>query len=441
MVWTRGQPQDYDDFARIAPGWGWQDLLPYFRKLENHSLGSDEMRGAGGPIDITIHPGRSALSEAVIRAGEGLGLTRKEDLNRAEQEGIGYLPTNIDARGERVSSARAFLKPACRRSNLTVETLTRVDRVMFTGGRATGVETSGPRGSRTFQATREVILCAGGIASPLLLQRSGVGEPSHLQSLGIPVVHAAAAVGENLREHWLLDVQFRLRDRRLSDNDQFSGLNLVRNALQYLLFRKGRMAWGSHEIGAFVRTSPHLDRPDAQIMYAPYSLDLDAPTLAFEREPGMQIFGYLLRPQSRGRIRIKAPDAAAPPSIEPNYLSHPADRKGSADAIRTIRRLAAQPALAELLAGETAHTASATTDEEIVEAFRRYGQAGYHVCGTCTMGPEGAVVDERLRVRGVAGLRVVDCSVFPQTPSCNTNAPVMAVAWRASNLILDDQRG
>lgn len=438
MVWTRGQREDWDEIAREAPGWGWDHLLPCFRQLENHALGADDLRGSGGPIDITIHPGRSALSEAVIQSGQSLGLKRKDDLNRLEQEGIGYLPTNIDARGERVSAARAFVEPARKRPNLAVRTLTRADRLLFDGRRAVGVETSSEKqGRRTFRARREVIVCAGGIASPLLLQRSGIGDGSHLQNLGVPVVHHQSAMGENLREHWLLHVQFRLRDRALSYNDQFGGLNLVRHSLNYLLRRRGPMAWGSHEVGAFVRTRPELDRPDAQLMYAPYSLELDSPELVFEREPGMDLFGYVLRPESRGHIRITSADPAAAPAIHPNYLSDARDRTASLDMVRTIRRLAAQPALAALIVGETHHTASAQTDAEILEAFRRYGQAGYHVCGTCRMGGEDAVVDERLRVRGVDALRVMDCSVLPKTPSCNTNAPVMAAAWRAADLILE----
>jgi choline dehydrogenase len=248
-------------------------------------------------------------------------------------------------------------------------------------------------------------------------------------------------VGENLSEHWLLHLQFRLRDPRLSHNREFSGLRLAQNALRYLLFRKGVMASGSHEIGAFVRTRPELTRPDAQLMFASYSLDLDADVIGFEREPGMQLFGYLMRPESRGRIAIRSADPDAPPQITPNYLADPRDRAGSVAMVRYIRRLAQQAPLAGLLAGETPHTAGAQRDEEIIDAFRRYGQAGYHVCGTCAMGQDAAaVVDERLRVRGVERLRVIDCSIFPRTISGNTNAPTMAAAWRASDLIAQDHR-
>lgn len=438
MVWIRGQPADWDQIASLGnPGWSWAEMARCFRSLENNALGDNGVRGVGGPITITDNPNKTALHEAFLRAGGEVGLRVKEDHNELDQEGIGYLQWNIDQRGRRCSAARGFLKPVMNRANLRVETGVRIDRVIMEGGRAVGVE--GQRGSTpvSFRTQGEVILCTGGLVSPKLLQLSGIGDPKVLSKAGVPVLVESPMIGYNMREHCLLQLGFRIRDMRYSLNRSFSGARLYGNVLRWALFGTGPLAWGSHEMAAFVRSSPESNRPDSQIMFTPFSLDPAAP-MQFEKEPGVTVFAYPLRPDSQGSILITSSDPAAPPAIDINYLATEHDRKVSIASIRYIRRLMSQQALREFIVGETEPTSSAQTDEQILAAFRRYAVPGYHACGTVAMGT-GYPLDERLRVRGVGGLRVVDCSVFPEMLSGNTNAPTMALAWRASELIREDR--
>lgn len=440
MVWIRGQAQDYDDFAAVgAQGWGWADIAPYFRKLENHGLGASDLRGTGGPIEVNTYPHPYALAEAVIRAGEACGLRRKADQNSLDQEGIGYLQLNIDRHGHRVSAARGFLDPARLRPNLTIVTGTRVDRIGFDGKRARTVGCRQANGPVTYAAGREIILCAGALASPKLLQLSGIGPAAHLRSLGIDVIHDSPQVGRNLREHLLLFQQFRLKTWRDCQNRQYAGARLYLNLLRYLMGGTGPLATGSYDVGGFVRTSPDLDRPDAQLMFAPFSLD-PARAMQFETLPGCQIWAYGLRPESRGEIRIESSDPDQPARIDPNYLSAEADRTTAVNSVRYIRDLIKKPPLAEVIVEETQATRDAIGSEAILGLFRQQGQAGYHACGTVAMGAETtSPLDARLRVRGVEGLRVMDCSVFPAMISGNTNAPTMAMAWRAADLITQDR--
>ena len=438
MVYMRGQPQDYDAWERAGlSGWGWQSLSPYFRRMEDHSLGADEVRGAGGPLGITARSAHYPLGDAVLAAGQQMGLPVKQDLNRPVQEGIAYLSWNIRG-GRRQSSAAAFLTPVRQRSNLRILTDTRVTRVMLENLRAIGVTAQRRDASVQFRALREVIVCAGALQSPQLLQLSGIGAAEHLRSLGIGAQVDSPDVGQNMREHLLLFLQCRLlRGRSL--NRAFSGLPLLLNTARYLLTRGGEMAAGSYDIGGFIRTDGGLDRPDAQIMMAPYSLDFSAQKYAFERFPGLQVFGYPLRPESRGSVMARSANPAELPMIRPNYLSAETDRRTAVALLRWMRRWMSQPALAPFIGEETTPGAAVQSDAEILEAFKQKGQAGYHAAGTCRMGTDArAVLDARLRVRGAQALRVVDLSSFPTLVSGNTNAPVMAVAARAADLILED---
>ena len=441
MVYVRGQPQDYDRLVELGnPGWSWADVAPYFKRLENHVLGADELRGAGGPIDVTL-AAPSRLGDVILEAGREHGLAVKDDLNRLDQEGIGYLAFNINEKGERVSAARAFLHPIRKRSNLTILTETLVDRVLFSGKQAVGVVCRMKDGSDRAYMAAETILSAGALQSPRILQLSGVGPASHLQELGIDVVHNSPGVGENMREHFLLMLQYHLKHPADSQNREFSGLRLARNVVNYVLRRQGVMSQGSYQIGGFVKTRPGLDRPDAQIMFAPFSLDLDAWAMSMHKTPGMQFFGYPLRSNSQGSVRIKSSDPREPAVIDPNYLDTEHDRELSIAMVRYMRRFIAHSSLSQYVGDEMSYTASAQSDDEIIDVFRRYGQSGYHASGTCRMGnDDGAVVDERLRVKGVSGLRVMDCSIYPELVSGNTNAPTMALAWRAADLILEDTR-
>lgn len=440
MVYMRGQPQDYDHWESLGlKGWGWPVMREYFRRLEDHALGADEVRGAGGPLGVGPRRGTYGLADAVIEAGRSLGLPVKNDLNRPDQEGIGYLTSNI-RNGRRQSSAEAFLRPAQQRRNLTIVTDTVVQRVLFTGTRASGV--AGVWGATPVEhhARGEVILSAGALNSPKLLQLSGVGPAQLLRSLGIEVRVDSPDVGRNMREHWLLFIQHRLKINE-SLNNKFSGWRLLASTLQYALTRTGHMAEGGYDVAGFIRTRPELDRPDAQIMMAPYSLDFSAQTYAFEKFPGMQIFGYPLRPESQGTVMIRSADPNDAPVIRTNYHSAESDRSSAIGMFRFLRSWMSQPALKPYLAEETTPGGAITTDAEILDAFARLGQSGYHAAGTCRMGvDDAAVLDGRMRVRGAQGLRVVDLSSLPTLVSGNTNGPMMALARRAADLIVEDAR-
>jgi choline dehydrogenase len=438
MVYMRGQPQDYDHWASLGlKRWGWSTVASYFKRMEDHVLGADEVRGAGGPLKVSYSCKRYPLADATVDAAKALGVPVKDDINRPEQEGIAYLCATIRD-GRRQSSAEAFLRPATRRKNLQVITDTTVHRVVFEGTRAVGVVAARGDTVTQFRARLEVILSAGALQSPRLLQLSGIGPADHLRALGIDVLVDSPDVGQNMREHRLLFIQNRLK-KGGSLNGQFNGLPLALNVVRYMLDRSGVMATGSYDVGGFIRTDSSLDRPDAQVMMAPYSLDFSAGKHAFEPFPGMQVFGYPLRPESRGTVLARSANPAEPPVIRPNYLSDSTDQRCGVGVVRFMRRWLAQAPMAPYVGEETTPGKGVQTDDEIISAFARLGQSGYHACGTCRMGTDKkAVLDEGLRVRGVSGLRVVDLSFFPTMISGNTNGPMMALAWRAADLILED---
>ena len=440
MVYMRGQPQDYDHWEALGcKGWGWHTVRDYFKRMEDHALGPDDLRGAGGPLGVSPQPGAHALADAVIDAGVAMGLPHRDDLNREDTSGIGYLNCNIK-RGVRQSSAEAFLKPVRNRPNLEVVTDTFVDKVRFEGVRAVGVLTRRDGVAKEYRG-REIILSAGALQSPKILQLSGIGPAGLLKQHGISVVADSPGCGMNMREHRLLSIQHRLKDKSLSYNDHFAGTKLIGHMLRYYLFRTGVMATGSYDVGGFAKTRPEVDRPDIQLMFAPYSLDFTAKTFRFESFPGMQFFGYILRPESQGEVRIRSSDPDEPALIKPNYLTTEYDRRTSIDMVRYMRRLLAQPSLKSFLEEETRPGAALQSDDEIIDAFARMGQSGYHACGTCKMGQDAtSVLDERLRVRGVSGLRVADISIMPTLVSGNTNAPAMMIGARAADLILEDAR-
>jgi choline dehydrogenase-like flavoprotein len=442
MVYMRGHPSDYNEWERGGlDGWGWNSMEPYFRSMERHTLGAGPHRGGAGPLRISTCTHRYPLGDAVLEAGRSMGLPVRDDINHPDQEGIAYLTFNI-GRGRRQNSAVAFLTPAVRkRPNLTILTGAVAQRLVMNGTRATGVVVVQGGQGREYGAAREVIVSAGALNSPKLLQLSGIGPSQHLRSLGIDVLVDSPDVGRNMSEHLLTWLQYWLKDGRDSTNAAFAGLPLARNTLRYLLFRTGVLANGSSDIGGFIRTRPGLDRPDAQIMMDPYSLDLTSPTMAFDKQPGMQFFVYPLRPQSRGTVMARSNNPDDSPLIRPNYLATEGDRATVVAAFRYVRRLMAQPALERFVGEEKSPGASMQSDDEIVDVCRTHGQSGYHAMGTCRMGTDaGAVLDGRLRVRGAAGLRVVDLSVVPGPVSGNTNAPTMAIAARAADLILEDAR-
>jgi len=439
MVYMRGHPDDFNDWqAQGATGWGWAEMARSFKAIEDHALGADDLRGAGGPLKVSPFTGQTDLAEAVIAACGRLGLARKEDINRLDHEGVAYLSYTIRD-GVRQSASRAFLAPALSRRNLSVVTDAQVTRVLFEGQRAVGVEARVNGQLQRFDAWREIILSAGALESPRLLQLSGVGDADHLRSLGIEPVAHNAGVGLNMREHLLYMAQWRLKDWRHSQNREFDGWRLGRNAVRYLLAKSGPLGVGPYPVGGFYRSRSDALRPDAQLMMCPFTLDFATGGMKMESVPGMQLFSYGLRPNSRGHVRITSPDPDVPAHVDPNYLADEEDRRIAIASVRFMRRLAEQPSLAALIEDESRPGPGVQSDEQILDAFRRGGQSGYHACGTCRMGSDAdSVVDARLKVRGVQGLRVMDLSVAPTMISGNTNGPVMAMAWRGAELILED---
>ena len=435
MHYSHGQPRDFDDWAADGcDGWGWDEISRCYREMEDNTVAGD---GSGHPLRVSRHPGRNPLDEALIDAGMAMGLKHRDDVNQPDQEGIGYMMRTIRD-GRRESAATAFLNPARHRPNLTVVTETLVERVLFYGKQAVGVACRHKGTLFEYHAAREVILSAGGVQSPQLLQLSGIGPDALLRSLGIDVLADSPDVGENLRDHWAAMIQYRV-DGRYSNNREFSGPRLIKNVLKYLLFKRGVMAESPHEVTAYVRSRPELDRPDVQLFAGPFSLtrDDEAGKFDFDKLDGMQVCAYQMRPETRGSVQIESIDAAVQPVIRPRYLGTDLDRSTAVSMVRYVRELFRQPALQRYVSEELLPGGDAQSDEEILESVRRTGTCLYHAVGTCRMGSDPrAVVDKELRVRGVTGLRVIDGSVMPTLVSGFTNGPVMAIAWRAADLIL-----
>lgn len=442
MMYFRGQPEDYDGWKTLgAMGWDWSEMRRAFRAMEDHELGADESRGSDGPLAISVSPDRTPFTEAFIAAGEQMGVPRTDDLNGAMQGGVGYATRTI-RKGRRASASQAFLRPARRRANLDVITGALTERVLFEGRRAAGVSARIGGVSRDYRSAGEVIMCAGALGTPLLLQRSGIGDAGHLRDLGIEMVVDSPGVGAHLLEHRLLMVRYDMTVP-YSDNPRLRGLGLAGNLLRYYLTRTGPMAAGYATVGAFVRVLPESATPDVELLMSPLVADADAKgNFVPDRGHSLQMFGYPLRSRSEGLVQVTGADPAAPPRIVAGYLTDPYDCAVTVAMHRYIRRWMAQPALARMVGSERDATRSLETDTQILDAFRQRGLAGYHACGTCRMGDFGdAVLDSRLHVKGVGGLRVVDGSVMPAMVSANTNGPIMAIAWRAAELILEDRHG
>lgn len=439
MIWIHGQPEDYDGWAAAgATGWNWAVMREAFRAIEDHELGPGPARGVGGPVPVTTGKFRYPLAEAAICAGEQMGLVRKQDLNDEDQEGIGYFPHNIRG-GRRQSAAACFLPPARARKNLTVWTDTEVDRILFREGQASAVLVRGPNGRVTIEVAGEVIVSAGTIASPAILQRSGIGPAATLARAGVDVLVDSPAVGMGMRDHLGLSVAFRLQGSDPGNNHRFRRAGLAANLARYALTRSGPMATGPYEVGAFVRSRPGLMRPDLQLYVGAFSFarnqDPNFPVQLSKVEdaPGLTIYGQMLQLESTGLVAIDSADPAMPPVLTPNWLATESDREAAVAMVRYIRRFAGQAALAPALGEELVPGAAVEGDDAILEAVRRLSRAGTHATGTCSMGGEGAVLDAECRVRGVTGVRVIDCSAMPGLVSGNTNAPAMAFAWACAD--------
>jgi choline dehydrogenase-like flavoprotein len=447
MIWIRGQAEDYAEWERLgATNWGWSTMRAAFRAIEDHELGDDGLRGVGGAVRVSAGTLRYPIAEALIAAGEQMGLERREDLNREDNEGVGYYAHNIH-RGRRQSGAVAFLRPARKRSNLEIRTGVTVDRVLFDGERrATGIEAR-ERGVRVRFASRgEVILAAGALLSPKLLQLSGIGPAEVLRAAGIDTLVDSPDVGRKMRDHLGFAIPHRLKGAP-GLNREFYGVGLLKNVLRYYALRDGPLATGPFEVGAFVRTSPSVPRADAQLYLGAFTFargddNFPVPLADVEREPGLTIYGQLLRLTSEGSVTVTSSDPDALPEIVPNWLRTEEDCRSAIAMVRYMRRYMAQPALTRFVGRELFPGMERQSDDELLLAFRRFSLCGTHAVGTCRMGSDaGSVTDSDLCVRGVQALRVVDCSVMPAPVSGNTNAPVMALAWEAARRILSQQPG
>jgi len=442
MVYVRGQPADYDAWEKVAGSeWGWAAMRRAFRAIEDHALGDDGNRGVGGMLHVEPVKFRDALTERMIAAGEQMGLQRREDLNGEDQEGVGYYIQNVK-NGRRQSAATAFLDPIRHRRNLTIVTGMQVDRVVFNGRKAVGVAGRRRGEAAGFACKGEVILAAGTLNSPRLLLHSGIGPGNVLRDAGIEVLANSPNTGRGLREHLGLVMMRRLLAPHRGNNHRYHGGGLLRSMAEYGLTRGGPLATGPWEVGAFAKSSPGIARPDFQMLLGAQSL---APAVGRGRlmrigtgtAPAMTIYGMLNQLRSEADLIITGPDPDAPVTITPSWLADPADQQAAIGMLRFMRRYFEQPALAGIVGEELPPTAGVETEADILNAYARFATAGLHAVGTCRMGrTRDSVVNERLRVRGTEGLRVVDCSVMPGLISGNTNGPAMALAWHAAGLIL-----
>jgi len=437
MLYVRGQPQDYDEWARRgAHGWDWAGVLPYFLRLEDHFRADDPLHAVGGPIHISEIRPRHPLVDAFIQSAERCGIPRNDDFNGSRQEGAGYYHlTTRD--GRRVSSADAYLKPARDRANLEVETDATASRVNCASATAQGVTYFKNGAEQTAYAAKEVIVSAGAIGSPQLLQLSGIGPADFLESRGIGVVADLPGVGENLQDHFKVRLAYRCNRPITTNDDLNSWYRRIKIGLSYLIDRTGPLAIGINQAGAFLRTSKDVDRPDAQFTFGTLSADLQGGKV--HPFSGFTLMVLVLRPGSRGFVRARSPDVADQPEIQPNYLTDDEDLRTLSRAARLGRQLVNTAPLKDFVEKEHLPGSGCSSDDEWAAFIRQHATGLMHPCGTCRMGEDDvAVVDERLRVRGVSHLRVVDASVMPTVTSGNTNTPTVMIAEKASDLILRD---
>jgi choline dehydrogenase-like flavoprotein len=436
LIYVRGQPEDYDDWGKLGnEGWSWSGVEPYFRKLENYHGESNQIRGHHGPLHIQpIAP--STLCDAFIEAAVQTGIPANPDYNGSRQEGAGYFQITTN-HGLRCSAAGAYLRPVKERDNLEVRTNARTLRVLLSEGRASGVTYE--REGRVVQATarKEVIVAAGAINSPQLLQLSGIGSAKLLQQHGIPVAVDLPGVGANLQDHLQIRLTYKA-SRPVTTNDYLrSPLGKMRMGLQFLLRQAGPIAVGINQAYIFTRSDGTATRPDIQFHFGTISSEVPGgPVHPFS---GFTSSVCQLRPVSRGSIEIASADPKAPPKMRPNYLDDPYDQHIMVEGVKVARKVAAAPALASFIEHEIAPGPAVESDAELLDYIRKSGTTIFHPSGTCKMGVDDmAVLDTRLRVRGVKNLRVVDASVMPSLVSGNTNGPVIMIAEKASDMILED---
>lgn len=435
MIYMRGQARDYDHWRQLGcTGWSWNEVLPLFKKSEDHYRGADEMHGAGGEWRVEKARVRWAVLDAFQRAAVEAGIPETDDFNRGSNEGSGYFDVNQRS-GIRWNTAKAFLKPARHRRNLTILTKAHVCRLILEEGRVAGVEFRHGGVTRRVRARRETVLSAGAIGSPHILELSGIGRPDILQAAGIAVRHELPGVGENLQDHLQLRLAYRVAGVPTLNEKASSLFGKMAIGLEYLLRRSGPMAMAPSQLGIFTRSAPEKERPDLEYHVQPVTLEkFGEPVHPF---PAITASVCNLRPESRGSVHLKGPDFAAAPDIRPRYLSTEADREVAVKAIRLTRRIVSQPSFARFDPIEFKPGPSYETDDELKRAAGDIGTTIFHPVGTCRMGADlESVVDPELRLRGLAGLRVADASIMPTITSGNTNSPTIMIAEKAAEMIL-----
>jgi choline dehydrogenase len=438
MLYVRGNPADFDGWAQMGcRGWSFDDVLPFFRKSEHYVQGGDrEVRGQGGPLKVEDYRTILPLTHRFVEAAQQAGFPFSADLNGKMQEGVGY--SQMTRKGRfRGSTAQTFLAEARKRDNLRIETDALATRLLLEGNRCVGVAFRQRGMDREARAGREVILCGGSVNSPHLLQISGIGPAQHLQSIGVQVVHDLPGVGANLQDHYVARISHRAKDAT-SINQLAHGVRLAAEAVRFAAVGRGALTFGVTSAQVFCRSRPELASPDLQLLFTPASYDA-ARFGALERQAGMTVAVCPVRPDSRGTIMAQSPDPSAAPLITPNYLSDPNDQRVLTTGMRITRTIFAAPAIARHSVVETLPGPGVMSDDELADYSRRFGTTIFHPVGTCRMGDgPAAVVDARLRVHGMGGLRVIDASVMPTLTTGNTNAPTIMIAEKGAAMIRED---
>jgi choline dehydrogenase len=439
MAFVRGQAQDFDTWAQLGNiGWSYEDVLPFFKRMETYRGGGDDhYRGREGPITVTDPPPATPLLRALIKAAGEVGIRHNPDYNGAQQDGIVMSQATI-AGGLRMSTARSYLDPARKRPNLHIVTGAHTEAVLLEGRRCVGVRWSADGKTHEARSTRDVVISAGTINSPQLLELSGIGQPDRLKGLGIEVRHALPGVGENLRDHYAPRTRWLVGQRGATYNDTARGLGLVRQALRWLLFRDGLLGSVGAPMRAFVFSREGLAAPDLLLGWVPMFTEPGPRGPRIARTAGFTCYAHVMRPESKGSIHITSAEARTPPAIRFNFLSAPVDAELTVKAVRIARSVMTAPAMAPFKLTEQAPGRERQSDEDIVAWVKATAETTYHPVGTCKMGVDPmAVVDPKLRVHGIAGLRVADASIMPTLTSGNTNAPSIMIGEKAARLVLE----
>lgn len=439
MLYVRGQPLDYDMWAQLGnPGWSFDDVLPYFKKTEKFERGGDDLRGGDGMLNVADMCEHHEIVDAFIEAGVEAGFTHNPDYNGPTQDGFGYYQVTQRG-GRRVSAATAYLDPIRNRPNLDVVTNAHVRKLNIENHQVMGLTYQVGQNCINVSAAREVIISAGTVQSPQILELSGIGNPKVLKAFDIPLIHEAPGVGENFRDHYAARVSWRV-NQKITLNDQSRGLSLIKEVLKYAFTRRGILTYTAGIGHGFVRTRPELASPDCQMFFAPASFD--GVTRELERQPGMTIGAYQCRPESKGSIHIGSPDPFSAPKIRSNFLNAQLDQDTLVAGLKLARRIGEMKSLSRYGEFELNPGPETQTEAQLLAYARETGSTTYHTMGTCKMGPDGdpmAVVDDQLRVKGMKGLRVVDASVMPTMPSGNIHAAVLMVAEKAADMIIAAQ--